>query len=152
MIVDKLENSSLYAGISERLAKAFEILKDKSVLEKEDGRYEVDGENLFYIVQHYQSRPIEQGRLEAHKKYIDVQYIVSGEEIINHTLVDGSLEVDEPYDEAKERIFYKPPEQMSPIIFRAGMFGVFFLHDAHMACLEVDGPSQVHKVVVKVRV
>jgi len=153
MIFDKLENAQIYANISDRLAKALEILKDKDMLGKEDGKYEVDGDNIFCIVQRYQTRPPEKGRLEAHKKYIDVQYIVKGEEIISHYFAPGSLEIEQPYDEQSDKMFYKPPQNMNPVVLSEGTFGVYFpSHDAHMACLQANGPCDVHKIVVKVKI
>ena len=50
MIVDKIENADLYAKLAERIAKAFEILKDTDFASKENGKYEVEGEELFYVI------------------------------------------------------------------------------------------------------
>ena len=57
MIVDKIENAHLYTPLKDQLAKAFEIIKDKALSQKADGRYEVDGDKLYYIVQHYTTKP-----------------------------------------------------------------------------------------------
>jgi len=153
MIFDKLENAQIYANISQRLAKALEILKDKDILEKPDGKYEIDGENIFCLIQRYQTRPPEKGKLEAHKKYIDVQYIVKGREIISHYFAPGGLDIQQPYDEQSDKMFFKPPQKMNPVLLTEGTFGIYFPpHDAHMACLQADGPSDVHKIVVKVKI
>lgn len=153
MIFDKIENADTYSGISQRLTKALETLKDQSILQKEDGKYEIDGDNIFCIVQRYRTKPPEKGKLEAHKKYIDVQYIVKGREIINHCFAPGSLEIEQPYDEKGDKMFFKPPEKMIPVSLSEGTFGIYFPpHDAHMACIQDDGPSDVHKIVVKVKV
>ena len=151
MIVDKIENSDLYAKLSERIAKAFEILKETDFASKEDGKYEVEGEELFYVVERYTTKPIEQGKLEAHKKYIDVQFVTSGEELIGFSAID-KLETEEPYNEEKDIAFYKVPEQITKVNLEAGMFCILFPQDGHIPGRQLNGPSNVLKVVVKAKI
>lgn len=150
MIVDYIENAYLYIGLSDGLRKAFEIIKDKALSQKADGRYEVDGDKLYYIVQHYTTKPLEECKLEAHKKYIDVQFVVSGQEIIYHTPLNG-LKIETPYDHTKDVAFYKVPADLTAINLRPGMSCILFPQDAHIPCCRINGPSNVHKVVVKVK-
>jgi biofilm protein TabA len=150
MIVDKIENAHLYTPLNDQLAKAFEILTDKALSQKADGRYEVDGDKLYYIVQHYATKPVEECKLEAHKKYIDVQFIVSGQEIVYYTTVNG-LKIETPYDQTKDVAFYKVPADITAVNLTQGMFCILFPQDAHIPCCRVNGLSNVHKVVVKVR-
>lgn len=149
MIVDRLENAHLYAGLSEKIEKAFEILNDKSLAEKEDGRYEVHGDNLFYIVQRYQTKTIDKAGFEAHRKYIDIQVLLQGRETIGYAPTD-ELTVNIPYKE--DVLFYETPENYTEIKLSKGMFAIFYPSDAHMPSCQLDGPSSVHKVVVKVKV
>lgn len=151
MIVDKIENAHLYAGLSEKIAKALEILRDEKLLEKGDGRYDVDGDELYYMIQHYQTSPVEQGRLEAHRKYIDIQFVAKGEELLGFCVLDN-LEIEEAYDEAKDCAFYKAPKSIGTVHLQAGMFCVLFPEDAHMPGRELNGPADVVKVVVKVKI
>jgi len=150
MIVDRIENALLYAALNNRFKKAFEILKDKTLIQKSDGRYEVDGDKLYYIVQHYTTKPREECKLEAHKKYIDVQFIASGQEIIYYTTLNG-LKIETPYDQTKDVAFYKVPVDLTAVNLRPGMFCILFPQDAHIPGCQIDGPSNVHKVVVKVK-
>jgi YhcH/YjgK/YiaL family protein len=150
MIVDYIENAHLYIGLSDGLRKAFEIIKDKALSQKADGRYEVDGDKLYYIVQRYTTKPVEECKLEAHKKYIDVQFVVSGQEIIYHTPLNG-LKIETPYDASKDVAFYKAPASITAVNLAPGMFCILFPQDAHIPCCRVNGPSNVHKVVVKVK-
>src|SRR4030042_6518397 len=101
MVVDKLENAYLYAGLSAKIKKGLEVLKEEKLSTKKDGRYEVDGDELYYIIQRYTTKPIKEGRLEAHRKYIDIQFAAEGEEMIGHCEI-SQLNVDKPYDEAKD--------------------------------------------------
>src|SRR4030042_4099824 len=131
MVIDKLENAYLYTGLSEKIKKGLEVLKDEKLSAKEDGRYEVDGDSLYYIIQRYTTKPIEEGRIEAHKKYIDIQFAASGEEMIGHCLL-SRLNVEEPYDEAKDVVYYKMPEQINTVKLSRGMFCILCPQDGHM--------------------
>jgi biofilm protein TabA len=150
MIIDKLENAYLYAGLSARIKRGLEVLKDKKLSAKKDGRYEVDGDELYYMVQRYTTKPIKEGRLEAHKKHIDIQFAASGEEMIGHCLL-GQLDVEEPYDEAKDVVFYKVPERINTVKLGEGMFCILFPQDGHMPGCHLASPSKILKVVVKVK-
>lgn len=151
MIVDKIENANLYAGLSDRIARAFEILRDKNLAAKDNGRYEVDGKDFYYLVQRYMSRPIEQARFEAHREHIDIQFLLEGQEGIGHAPV-GELTPATPYDKEKDVTRYKMPGSFTQVKLCKGMFCLLYPGDAHMACYQFNGPTNVHKVVVKVKV
>jgi YhcH/YjgK/YiaL family protein len=157
MIVDKIENSKLYAGLSARLAKALEVLQKEYFSKKADGRYDIDGSNLYYLVQRYQTKPADQCKLEAHKDYIDIQFVSAGEEILAYTPIDN-LEIATPYNKEKDIIFYKTPANISSINLTAGIFCVLFPDDAHMPKCQLKSPSNlsagadVLKIVVKVKI
>lgn len=151
MIVDKIENAHLYSGVSERMARAFGLLNDKQLSEKADGRYEVDGSNLFYLVQTYASHPAGERRFESHQKYADIQYMLLGEEVMGYAPA-STLVVKTPYDEAKDIAFYNTPSSYSRVEVRQGMFTLFYPEDGHMPGCQLGGPSNIRKVVVKVRV
>jgi YhcH/YjgK/YiaL family protein len=157
MIVDKIENSKLYSGLSARLAKALEVLKKEDFSKKADGRYDIDGSNLYYLVQRYQTKPADQCKLEAHKDYIDIQFVSAGEEILAYTPIDN-LETATPYNKEKDIIFYKTPANISSINLTAGIFCVLFPDDAHMPKCQLKSPSNlsagadVLKIVVKLKI
>jgi len=151
MIVDRIENANLYAALNDRFTKAFEILTDSTLLGKQDGRYAVDGNDLFYIVQHYTTRPMEKDKLEAHIKYIDIQVVLEGEELIAYAPIEG-LAVVQPYSEDKDIAFYHAPDKISRVTLRPGLFCILFPQDGHIPCCQLNGPSNVHKVVIKVKI
>jgi biofilm protein TabA len=150
MVIDKLENAYLYTGLSAKIEKGLEVLKDEKLSTKKDGRYEIDGDGLYYIIQRYITKPIEQGRLEAHKKYIDIQFAAKGEEAIGYSLI-GQLNIEEPYDEAKDVVFYAAPKKINIVKLSKGMFCILFPQDGHIPGCQLKGPSNVVKVVVKVK-
>ena len=151
MIVDKIENAGVYADLSERLAKALEVLKKEDFSKKAEGRYDIDGSNLYYLVQRYQTKPMEQCKLEAHENYIDIQFVADGEEILAYTPIDN-LEVTTPYNKEKDIVFYKTPAKITSVNLTEGMFCVLYPQDSHMPKCQLSGPSNVLKVVVKVKI
>lgn len=151
MIIDRLANGQMYERIHRRFPKAFAVLRDPAMGQKPDGRYPVDGDDLFYIVQHYTTKPIDQGRFESHRKYIDIQVLLAGEETLAWSPIQG-LEVVEPYDEAKDIMFYRVGTISAQTRLEPGLFCLLYPHDAHLPSCQVACPSSVHKVVFKVRV
>jgi YhcH/YjgK/YiaL family protein len=148
-----MENASLYAAISPDFARAFEILGNSEILHGKDGRYDLEGSRIWYSVQRYKTKPEDTCNFESHRKFIDIQLIVSGEEFIGHSYLDG-LQTRSPYDAVSDKALYehKPLGELSVIRLSAGMFGIFFPHDVHLPCLQTNKISDVHKVVVKVPV
>jgi YhcH/YjgK/YiaL family protein len=149
MIIDTIENAYLYANLSDGIARGLEVLKDTGIGQKPDGRCDIDGDDLYYVVQHYTTKPFDEGKLEAHRKYIDIQFITSGAESIGVATLDD-FAVAEPYNEETDAIFYEPPTDIDRITLRPGMFCMFFPQDGHMPCRELDGPEEVCKIVVKI--
>ena len=151
MIIDTIENASLYANLSDGIARGLAVLKDTEIDQKPDGRCEIDGDDLYYVLQHYTTKPFDEGKLEAHHKYIDIQFITSGVESIGVASLEG-FAVSEPYNEETDAIFYEPPADIDRITLRPGMFCVFFPQDGHMPSRQFTTPEEVRKIVVKIRV
>jgi YhcH/YjgK/YiaL family protein len=116
-----------------------------------DGKYELDGERIFALLSSYETQPEAEGRFEAHRKYIDAQILLEGEEKIEATLSEN-LETLEDYSTAKDVVFFKPPVESASLAMRPGYFVVFFPHDIHRPRCRLYGTSKVRKVVAKIRV
>ena len=151
MIVDRIENAYLYAKISKNLAKAFKILQSKKVLRQAEGRYEVKGTKIYYIIMKYATKPIDGGEFEAHKKYIDVQYILDGQEAIPYANI-ASLKTSKRYKAKADVTMYRLSKDYASVNLLKGMFCVLFPEDGHLPCRILKKRSNVHKVVVKVPV
>ena len=149
MILDRLENSARYEFLGKRFARAFELLKTGNLTAKEAGNYEVDGKKLYYMVQNYTTKPKEERRFESHRIYADIQVVFSGREAMGLTQVTG-LEVQNPYDNAKDIMFFETPTDYTELKMVAGEFVVLFPEEAHMPQCQWDGPAQVSKIVFKV--
>jgi YhcH/YjgK/YiaL family protein len=150
MIIDLLQHAPLYFNLGPRFAKAFQYLAATDFTKVEVGKYELDGDKLFAIVNEYDTVDPLTEQMEAHKKYIDIQYIVSGAERIGHDLLRHHVPT-KAYDEDKDfMLLSEQPPFFS--ILQAGMFAVFFPHDLHMPNIMIDEPKKVKKVVIKVAV
>lgn len=151
MICDRIGNSARYSSISPGIALALEALRSGRFAEASDGRHHIDGDRVFALVQRYTTRPPDQCAFESHREYIDVQMVVSGEEMMGHAPV-SKLAVAAPYDEAKDFAKYAPFEGATWLRLSGGEFAIFFPEDGHMPCVQAGAPSSVLKIVVKVRV
>lgn len=150
MLADQLDSAGMYGGLGERIAIGLALLNEKSVRSSAEGRYEVQGEDLYFVVQEYQTQPIEKGLLEIHRRYLDIQYIVSGRECIGYHPFDGLTE-EQPYDGEKDIAFYRLHGATSRIVMEEGMFAIFWPHEPHMPGRMADIPEKVKKIVVKIR-
>jgi biofilm protein TabA len=151
MIVDRNENAQLYVPLNRGFEKAFAVLQNPAIAQKPDGRYTIDGDDAYYIVQRYVTRPADQRRVESHRKYIDIQVLLAGEEMLGYTPTAG-LEVVVPYDEAKDIMFYHAQKIVTWTRLEPGIFCLLFPDDAHLPCCQVTGLAPVHKIVFKIRV
>jgi YhcH/YjgK/YiaL family protein len=133
------------------LEPAFRFLEENDLAQLPAGRQPIDGDAVFAIVQKARSKPASQGRFESHRKYVDVQYLVSGREMIGVAPVQG-LRINEAYDEGTDLAFYESPADYRKLEMKPGRFAVFFPDDGHMPNCEWDGPAEFVKVVVKVSV
>lgn len=128
--------------------KALNWLKENS--DKADGEYEIQGRDLFAIVQTIPTQPRESCIFEAHKNYIDLQYCISGGELIEWAPLEtltpkGEFLTDKDYGH------YFAPEKATSLVMTPGTFGIFFPVDAHMPKVSDGVNAQTKKVVVKIR-
>ena len=151
MILDTLENSGRYEGLSAHFVKAFAFLRGVDGTQAL-GRHEIDGERVFALVQKYSTKPIESALFEAHRRYVDVQYVHAGRETILWAPLAAMQEETMAYDAAKEAALFTLVPDVTPLHLSAGYFAVLFPEDAHAPCVVWEETSEVFKVVVKVAV
>lgn len=148
MILDSIENAGLYTSINERLKRGFEYLATTDLTTLEPGSYKIEGRDLFALVSEFETKAPEDCRPEAHQKYADIQYLISGKEAIGYAPLNGQ-EVTIPYSEERDIVFFNAAT--SPLLLEKGMFAVFFPQDIHQPGMQVNQPGKVKKVVVKVK-
>lgn len=149
MILDLLTHASAYAGACPGLAEGFRYLRETDCAQIAAGRYPIDGTRIHAIVQDYDTKPYADGFLEIHQRYIDIQFLVSGEELIGYAPFT-SQPVRTPYNAEKDIAFLQGASD--PVRLTPGFFAVFFPQDAHMPGRTAGASVRVRKVVVKVAV
>jgi len=135
----------------ERWDKAFSFLKTSDLQSLELKRYDIDGNNLYAPVSEYMTKNEEDARYEAHRKYIDIQYIISGKELMGVAPISKKKETLEPYDSEKDIEFLTVTGGENHLAL-PGRFFIFFPEDAHRPGLKDGENSPVRKIVVKVKV
>ena len=152
MIFDIIEIYKNYCKDTDKLAKGFEFIK-KAVSENLPiGKYEIDGTDIYAMIQEYTTKHPDGALFEGHKKYIDIQYVISGIEEIG--IIDISkAKTEKEYSDENDAAFYAKNGKSGKLILECGDFAVFYPNDLHMPGLAFDGKaSDVKKIVVKVRV
>lgn len=139
-----------YHKNQEQCKQAFFFLKETNLKIIAEGRIELDGKNLFVGVDKYQSKKKDETRYEAHKKYIDIQYVISGKEQIGITTLSNT-ELLEAYNQEKDVVFYSSEKGDYPKA-HPGNFFVFFPEDIHRPGIKTDDSILVKKLVVKLQI
>lgn len=148
MIKDKLENAQIYYGLSKDLEIGLKWLENSDLTNLSDGRYNIS-DRIYANIQTYETK--EDALYEAHRNYIDIQYIVKGEEKIGVTNYNN-CETATPYDKEKDIEFLNNMSSEQYIPLYAGEFMLLYPQDAHKPSIRLHKKSNVKKVVVKVKV
>jgi YhcH/YjgK/YiaL family protein len=146
MILDTIENYQLYNSINERIAKGFDFLRTTDLDSLPSGKHDIDGDTIFALVQEYQTKPLNECKLESHKKYIDIQYVIRGEEMMGVTTQNNQKIIE--VNEEKDYTFYEGITSL--VLVSKGMFTIFFPDDLHQPCVQTESAAEVKKVVIKV--
>lgn len=133
------------------LGRPFEYLARTDLAALPLGRTDIEGDDVYVVVSEAETRPPEQVKFEAHRRYIDIQLVVRGQEAIGVAPVSALVTV-EPYDAAKDIEFFAPPRESAVLALHEGEFAVFAPGDGHRPSLHLDGPHMSRKAVVKVSV
>lgn len=150
MILDQLESLGCYRGISKSLDIAIDYLRETDLAALAIGSHQVDGDRVLANVMAYETKRPEEGKLEAHRKYIDIQVVLEGEERCFCAPLPLTTELG-AFDEAKDFGLYDGP-RLTTMRLANDNFAIFFPQDAHAPALDLDGKAAVRKVVMKVAV
>ena len=149
MIYDKIDNWKTYAGISEDIRVGLEFLSHINP-DIEKGIHELTP-HVKAIISEYTTKEINENGYEAHRDYIDIQYLISGSEKICSLPLEYLKET-KPYRAEIDAAFYEEAgEKPQEMVIGNGYFAVFYPQDGHMPCLCTYAIVQVKKVVVKVK-
>ena len=148
MITDQIRNILLYKFLPENIKSSLIFLENTDFSTMANGSYDLHN-NVYFSVQRYQTKLFIEGKLEIHKKYMDIQYIVEGTETLGYDKLDN-LEITDQYIETNDIAFYKLSKNTSQIILQKKDFCVLFPNTPHMPGKYIDNPSNVIKVVMKI--
>ena len=150
MIIDKISNFKRYLSLHPDFAKVEAVIEKFSDTTIESGKYEIDGDKVFAVVQSYDTKEAAPDKFENHRKYIDIQYITAEAEQIHVKEMTG-LTVDFPFDEPHDYEFYKTPDSFVTAELEAGEFAIFFPGESHRpGVMTAKGSKTLHKVIFKV--
>ena len=151
MLATTKELATKYDYLAEKFKTGYEFLRRDDLATLPVGKIPLEG-GITVQVQEYSTRTPESGLFEAHDKFFDIQYVVSGRELVGIVNRDG-LEVDQPYNPEKDLVFFKEPAVSGCVLLNAGELVVLAPEDAHKPCLNVAGQTgQVKKLVIKIPV
>lgn len=160
MIFDKLENAHFYydfgssspnaSELGKKFKTAFDFLKNTDLKNQQCGKYTIS-DDIYYNLQEYQTK--ENAPYEIHRQYIDIQYVVKGEEKMGFANID-SFSASENYNLEKDVTFgilKDSGKNDSFVIVKEGFFTIFTPEDAHAPALLINKPAAVKKVIVKIK-
>jgi biofilm protein TabA len=148
MITDHLSNGHRYTALGDRFAHAIAFLQWPELTALADGRYDIDGDAVFALVQRYTSKRPDQGRWEAHQRYADLQYVAQGRERMGFGPLGRFTRG--TYDPAKDIEFLTGDGDI--VLLGAGDFVVLWPGEVHMPGMAAGEPDAVMKVVFKIRI
>ncbi len=155
MILGNLSRLGEMEYLTPRLKEMLIYLRDNDLKDRELGRIEIEGDSLFINIEENDMAPREERRPEAHRRYLDIQLVLNGEESIGVAVdsrdenIDGVLE---EYSEERDIIFYQDVKRENMIDLFPGDFAVFFPEDIHRPrCAVGNKPGRAKKAIVKMR-
>ncbi|HYT73576.1 MAG TPA: YhcH/YjgK/YiaL family protein [Vicinamibacterales bacterium] len=146
MVLDTLALADRYAALHPGFAEAFAFLSKTTVAALPQGRHDIAGDRIFVLIDHRDGRGRHGARLEAHRRYIDIQYTCEGMEEIGWSPLAACRPPAGGYDEAKDiAVFDDRPATWLSV--PPGHFVIFFPDDAHAP---LGGQGLLKKAVIKV--
>ena len=147
MIIDRIENAALYYPLHPKFKQAFDYIAQINIHTLPAGRHEIDN-SMYVLVQEYTTKTKEEGKWEAHRRYIDLQYVVQGAEGMGYTNIHH-LRQGEYIPEKDFLPLFGEGEQ---IALRSGYFVLLFPKDAHMPSMALGESKPARKIVIKIAV
>jgi biofilm protein TabA len=157
MVLDRLEHSHKYVTLHRALPRAFEFLgaADWSRLaaaasddEERHTRHAIDGDRMYVSIDRARGRGRASARLEAHRRYLDIQLTIDGDEEIGWRPLAACVQPDGPYDSARDVGFFRDRPD-SWLSLPPGSFAIFFPDDAHAP---LAGRGMLSKAIMKIAI
>lgn len=149
MIYGNIQNKEEFNFLSEDLKKCFEYIKNNDLLSKEKGSYEIEGKDIFVNIVEYETTTPKNRFWEAHKQYLDIHYILEGEEIIDINFLNNMKIKD--YVE-KDDFVSMDGDKKTSVVLQKEDFLICYPNDAHMTAIKVCESTKVKKAIFKVKI
>ena len=149
MILDTLNNIAAYKCLSANFSRAIDFILNADFAAMPAGRFEIDGDEIYGVIQEPALHLPEDAQFEAHRRYADIQIALEDGEAINCLPVEHVAKW-LPFDEEKDIMFSDVEEKGFTVTLKAGDFMIFLPQDAHMPCLK-NGAEATRKVLVKIK-
>jgi len=131
--------------------QACKIIENYDFSRIDDGRYEVDGFNFYYIIRTYKTNYIKQDvYAEAHRKYIDFQYIIYGEELTGYADYRNPKRIFADYDSEKDLELFSSVSDESFFLLKKDKFIIFYPYEIHRPGLTQNETRSIRKVIFKI--
>lgn len=142
-----------YEDVKKISEAAYQFLLQFEPEKYEDGRYDLE-DGVYVNIMTYETKYRKEAFFEAHKRYIDIQMILRGKELIAAEPIEvmHKAECLQPYDEEKDVEFYADSRDGIDSVLTDGEYRIYLPEDGHMPGICVDERAQVRKAVVKVPV
>jgi YhcH/YjgK/YiaL family protein len=148
MILDSIRNAASILALNPLFKQAFDFIQSNDLSKMEPGKTILDGDKLFISIMELDGKTPEAAKMESHRKYIDIQVVISGVETMGWTAIEHCTNELDPYNVEKDLQFFSD-KPTTYVTVQAGEFVVFFPEDGHAPGIS-DGP--IKKAVVKVLV
>ena len=151
MIITTRKSLSRYKSMGVNMKKAIEYIDAFNGADLEPGRFDVEGDDVYAVIQCYNTKQYDEGMFETHDCYIDIQIILEGEELM-YTAQREDMSDATPYIPEKDKNNYGDNKEAMCTHMKPGTVMVFYPEDAHKACIQAGSqPVAVKKLLLKVR-
>lgn len=149
MIFGNIRQEGTYRFLPRELRECFDYAAANHLIGFEKGSHAIDGERFFVNVVEYETTTPEKRFWEAHRKYLDVHFMLDGQEQIDLNFIENMQQ-----KEFVEKDDFLPLEgdSNSHVALRPGDFLICYPHDGHRTAVAVDGPEKIKKAIFKVRI
>lgn len=151
MITSTIRNLSLYRNIHPNLAKAIDYILSTNFEEITPGNYEIESDEIFYMVNEYSTKPASECEPEKHRIYTDIQFMIRGVEKFGYTAFTNQQPSTDFLPDNDVAFYNIPTDKINYITLPPGEFIIFFPTDIHQPEVFIDVPMMVRKAVFKIK-
>jgi YhcH/YjgK/YiaL family protein len=148
MILDHLNNHSRYSGLHPHFQKSFDFLQNVTPQDFENEKTEINGEECFALFMKGTGKGKSDYKMEAHRKYIDIQYVLRGNDLMAYRPLLECSKIHTPYKDKEDYLLVSDPA-IDFLLVKENQFTIFFPEDAHAPLL---GTDSYWKIVIKVKI